>query len=369
MMPMLHALFTLVRKELQALLSTPTGRRMLFVPVVLQLVLFPFAATLEVKNSTLAVFNQDGGAASIELLQRLAAARAFPKLILLHDEAEVRRVIDREQAMLVIRIPSDFSRRLSQREPVAVEAIIDGRRSNSAQIAFGYASSVIGAFGAERQGVPAPASLVVQNLYNPNLDYQWFVLPSLVAIITTVGCLMVTALSLAREREEGTFDQLLVSPLTPAYIMAGKALPGILVAMIQGSIVIAAAVFAYRVPFTGSLAVLYGAMVCYGFALAGCGLLISAFCSSQQQAFLGTFGFMSPAVILSGYMAPVENMPAALRAISAVDPLTHFILVVKGIFLKGYGFSQAFPDIWPLLAIGVVSMGLAYLVFRQRSGQ
>jgi ABC-2 type transport system permease protein len=365
---MRHALIALVRKELQALLSSPAGRRMLIAPVILQLLVFPFAATLEVKNSTLAVYNQDGGAASIELLQRLAATQAFPTLMLLHDDAAVRRVIDREQALLVIRLPIDFSRRLARGESAVIEAIIDGRRSNSAQIAYSYAAQVINAYVAQRQGTPAAAMLIVENLYNPNLEYRWFVLPSLVAIITTIGCLMVTALSLAREREEGTFDQLLVSPLTPALIMAGKALPGILVAMAQGSLVIVAAVFFYHVPFGGSLWVLYAAMVCYGFALAGCGLLISAFCSSQQQAFLGTFGFMSPAVILSGYMAPVENMPAPLRVLSAMDPLTHFILVVKGIFLKGYGSAQAWPHVWPLLAIGIVSMAFAHMIFRRRSG-
>ncbi|HEX8955416.1 MAG TPA: ABC transporter permease [Burkholderiaceae bacterium] len=366
---MIHALVTLIRKELQALLSSPMGRRMLFMPVVLQLVLFPLAATLEVKNSTLAVFNQDGGTASTELVQRLAAAKAFPTIIDLYSEKEVRETIDRQRALLVVWIPNDFSRKLERGQPGVVQALIDGRRSNSAQIAYGYAAQVVTGYAAERLGRPLPASLVVQNLYNPNLEYQWFVLPSLVAIITTVGCLIITALSVAREREEGTFDQLLVSPLTPAYIMAGKAIPGILVAMVQGTIIIISAVFLYRVPFGGSALVLYGAMVCYGFALAGCGLLISAFCNSQQQAFLGTFGFMSPAVILSGYMAPVENMPLPLRWISAVDPLTHFIIVVKGIFLKGYGLSQAWPHIWPLMAIGLVNMGIAYVLFRNRSGQ
>ncbi len=368
---MIHALITLVRKELHALLSTSMGRRMLVMPVILQLVLFPFAATLEVKNSTLAIYNQDEGAASIELVQRLAAARAFPTILNLHSQKDMREVIDRQRALLVVWIPSDFSRKLERGEGGTVEALIDGRRSNSAQIAYGYAAQVVNDFAVGRlgPGQVLPASLVVQNLYNPNLEYQWFVLPSLVAIITTVGCLMITALSVAREREEGTFDQLLVSPLTPAYIMAGKAIPGILVAMVQGTIIIAAAVFLYHVPFGGSLLVLYGSMVCYGFALSGCGLFISSFCSNQQQAFLGTFGFMSPAVILSGYMAPVENMPAILRGISAIDPLTHFIIVVKGIFLKGYGLEQALPHIWPLLAIGLVNMTLAYLLFKNRSGQ
>jgi ABC-2 type transport system permease protein len=365
---MWYALLTLIRKELLALAS-PQSRRILIMPVILQLVLFPFAATLEVKNSTLAIYNQDGGAASVELTQRLAAAKAFPHIINLYSEAEMQRVIDNQQALLAIHIPSDFSRKLARNEVPDLQAIIDGRRSNSAQIAFGYAQQVVSQYAQEGSKHPLPAQLVVQNLYNPNLEYQWFVLPSLVAIITTIGCLMVTALSLAREREEGTFDQLLVSPLTPAYIMAGKAIPGILVAMLQGTIIAAAAVFAYRVPFGGSVWLLYLSMICYGLSLAGFGLFISALCSNQQQAFLGVFSFMVPAVILSGYMAPVENMPLLLRGISAVDPLSHFIIVVKGIFLKGYDLPQAWPHLWPLLVISFTTLSLAYLIFRNRSGQ
>jgi ABC-2 type transport system permease protein len=366
---MWYALLTLIRKELQALFSSPQSRRLLIMPVILQLVLFPFAATLEVKNSTLAIYNQDDGAASIELVQRLAAAKAFPHLINLYSEAQLQNVIDNQQALLALRIPPDFSRKLARLELPDLQAVIDGRRSNSAQIAFGYAQQVVFQYTLEKSSRPMPAQLSIQNLYNPNLDYQWFVLPSLVAIITTIGCLMVTALSLAREREEGTFEQLLVSPLTPAYIMAGKAIPGILVAMLQGTIIAGAAAFLYRVPFCGSVWLLYFSMLCYGLSLAGFGLFISALCKNQQQAFLGVFGFMSPAVILSGYMAPVENMPLLLRGVSAIDPLSHFIIVVKGIFLKGYDLPHAWPHLWPLLLISGVTLGLAYLIFINRSGQ
>ena len=366
---MWYAMLTLIRKELQALFTDATSLRILVMPVILQLVLFPFAATLEVKNSTLAIFNQDGGASSTELVQRLASAKAFPHILNIYSEVELTRVIDRQDAMLAIRIPSDFSRKIGQHEAASVQAIIDGRRSNSAQIAFSYAQQVISAFDADRTSAALPAQLVIRNLYNPNLEYRWFILPSLVAIITTVGCLMVTALSLAREREEGTFDQLLVSPITPAYIMAGKALPGILVAMLQGTIISAAAVWVYRVPFGGSIALLYLSMFCYGLSLAGFGLFISAICSTQQQAFLGVFGFMAPAVVLSGYMAPVENMPVVLQWVSAIDPLSHFIIVVKGIFLKGYDFPQAWPNLWPLLLIAAFTLTSAYLIFRNRSGQ
>ena len=366
---MFWALLTLIRKELQSLLSSRQSRAMLIVPVILQVALFPFAATLEVKNSTLAVYDEDGGAASIELQQRLAHAKAFPHIISVHSDAQLREAIDSQQALLAVRLPAGFSRRMARGEPVLAQAIIDGRRSNAAQIAFGYAQAIVQAYALERSPAPGGVRLDVRHLYNQNLDYRWFVLPNLVAIISTVGCLMVTALSLSREQEEGTFDQLLVSPLGTASIMAGKALPGILVAVLQGSIVAAAASWVYGVPLTGSLAVFYLAMACYGFALSGIGLFISALCASQQQAFLGVFGFIAPAVILSGYIAPVENMPAPLRLLSAADPLSHFIVIVKGIFLEGHGLVRSWPHLWPLVAISFVTLTMAYLLFEHRKLQ
>ena len=246
---------------------------------------------------------------------------------------------------------------------------MDGRRSNSAQIAFNYAQQIVMQFAAGHNGKTVTTSLLSRHLYNPNLEYHWFVLPSLVVLITTVGCLMVTALSLAREKEEGTFDQLLVTPLTHAYIMVGKAVPAICVAMVQGMIIAAAAVWIFQVPYTGSVPLLFLSMFCYGLSLVGFGFLISSVCDTQQQAFLGAFCFIAPAVVLSGYLAPVENMPFLLRMMSMADPLTHFIEITKGLFLKNYGFSQIWPNLWPLLVIAVATTLSAYILFRRRSTQ
>lgn len=364
---MAYRVLVLIIKELQQLLRTPQSRQLLWVPVLIQLLVFPFATTLDVRNATLAVYDEDGGAAAIELTQRLAAASAFPSVLTIHDQAALASVIDAQRALIAVRIPADFSRRLAQGRPATIQAIIDGRRSNSAQIAFGYVQQIAQSFGIERAGVRPPATLEVRNAYNPNLDYKWFVLPSLVAIIATVGCLMVTALSLAREREEGTFEQLLVTPLTPGLILLGKAIPGVLVATAQGMLVAAAAVWCYGVPLTGSVALLLVSVMCYAFSLVGIGFFISAICATQQQAFLGVFSFLVPAVILSGYLAPVDNMPPFLQMVSHIDPLMYFIRVSMGIFLKDYGWPQAWPSLWPLLVIGVVTLAVAYGMFRRRS--
>jgi ABC-2 type transport system permease protein len=361
---MLQRLIRLVIKELQALLGSRQGRFMLIMPVLLQTGLFPFAATLEVRNASLLVYNQDSGQASQELVQRLARTAAFTQVISAHSESELADAINNQKALIAVRFGPQFSRQLQSHQSAAVQIVIDGRRSNSGQIAASYATQVISDYVAELGG-PTPSQLVVRNLYNPNLDFKWHVLPSLVAIITTIGCLMVTALSVAREREEGTFDQLLVSPLTPAYIMAGKAIPGILVAMVQGSLIACAAHFAFGVPFTGQVLQLLVGMVCYGLALAGVGLFISSICNTQQQAFLGVFAFMVPAVILSGYVAPIENMPPLLQWVAVINPLSYFIPILKGVFLKSYTWSDIAMRLWPMLLIAAFNLTAALRMFRR----
>jgi len=350
------------------LTGDPKTRVMLIMPVLLQTLIFSFAATLEVRNATLAIYNLDGGVASAELQQRLSHTPSFAKLLPVHSEGEARSVMDNQEALALLRIPQDFSRRLALKQPAPLQILIDGRRSNSAQIAMGDVSRVIQAYTAERTGerdVRPTSHVVLRNHYNPNLNSKWHVLPSLVALITTIGCLTVTALSVAREREEGTFDQLLVSPLTPAYIMVGKAVPGILVALFQGGIIVSVAVFGFGVPFTGSLPLLLVALVCYGLALAGVGLFISSISATQQQAFLGVFAFMAPAVNLSGYVAPIENMPLFFRILAYMNPLTYCINIVKGVFLKSYHFMDALPDLGPLLLIALGTLSLALYMFRR----
>jgi ABC-2 type transport system permease protein len=363
-------IFTLIRKELQGLLRDRQSRLLLIMPVLLQLAVFPFAATLEVKNNTLAVFNEDAGGESIELLQRLARARAFTRMLYVHNELDLRRMIDNQRALLVLRVPADFSRRLKANGSPSLQVLLDGRRSNSAQIALGYLRQILEQFQADRRPdfTRAPSGLIVRHWFNPNLDYVRHIVPSLVAIITTISTLIVTALSVAREREQGTFDQLLVSPLTPGMIMAGKTVPALLVAAAQATIVLTAGVFIYRIPFAGSLALLYTSMVIYILSLSGFGLLISSICATQQQAFLGVFSFVMPAILLSGFPAPVENMPAWLQTIDWINPLRHFIVIVKGVFLKDLSAGALWPSFWPLLLLSLVTLGSADWLFRRRAG-
>ncbi len=363
----IHAL---VRKEFQSLLSTKSGRMLLIMPVILQTALFPFAATLEVKNASLAVFNEDNGRASVEMMQRFAASGAFTRIIPLWSAAAVEDAIGTREALLAVHIPAEFSRKISAGQTSPVQVILDGRRSNSAQIAFSYLQSVLDGYLKDRAGAVGrvvPSEIVARNWFVPNLEYTHFILPSLVAIITTIGSLIVTALSVAREREQGTFEQLLVSPLSPEMIMIGKAVPAVAVGFFQATLILIAAVFIYDVPFRGSLALLYGGMFFYALALCGVGLFISSVSKTQQQAFLGAFVFMVPAILLSGYTAPVENMPLWLQHLTWINPVRHFVEIVKGVFLKDESLGRVLTLVWPLVVISSVNLTLAALMFRRKA--
>ncbi|MBC4012318.1 ABC transporter permease [Morganella morganii] len=363
---MLHRILTLIIKELQLLLRERQTRTILIVPVIFQMILFPLAATLEVTNATIAIYDEDKGPASIELTQQFAKASAFSDVLLIQNRHDVQDVIDNRKALLLVHFPQNFSAQLTAQKPAQLQILLDGRNSNSAQIAANYVQQITAHYQQERMPQVVTSELVVRNWYNPNLDYKWFIVPSLVALITTIGVMIVTSLSVAREREQGTLDQLLVSPLTTGEIFVGKAVPALIVATVQASIVLVIGIFAYRIPFSGSLLLFYFTMMVYGLSLVGFGLLISALSATQQQAFIGVFVFMMPAVLLSGYIAPVENMPVWLQHITRVNPIRHFNEITKQIYLKDADFSVIRQSLWPLLVIAVTTGTAAYALFRRK---
>lgn len=367
---MFTSLLTLVIKELLGLLRDPQTRAVLIMPVLLQLLLFPLAATLEVKNATIAIYSEDSGAASVELTQRFANASAFTGVMMLHSQHELAPAIDSQRALLAIRFPADFSRALLSGNTANMQLILDGRNSNSAQIAANYIQQIVFDYQ-QSLSAGSPSSqhsmLVTRNWYNDNLQYKWAVLPSLVAMIATIGVLTVTAMSITREREEGTLDQLLVSPLSTWQIFIGKALPALIVALFQATLVLLAGIYLFHVPFVGTLALFYFSMVVYGLSLVGIGLLISTFCRTQQQAFIGVFVFIMPGILLSGYVAPVENMPLWLQYLDWINPILHFNNIAKAIYLKDASLAIIWPNLWPLLLIGSLSSMLAWAMFRRVS--
>ncbi|MEL7630449.1 ABC transporter permease [Pectobacterium aroidearum] len=372
---MLHRLWTLIIKELQSLLRDPQTRSILVLPVILQVSLFPFAATLDVTNATIAIYSEDNGPHAIELTQRFAKAKSFSHVLMLHSPQDVAPTLDNQRALLILRFPPQFSRDIASGNSTSIQLILDGRRSNSAQIAANDVQHIVRDYqlallAARPVQSSAPhnqnnSELVVRHWYNPNLDYKWFVVPSLIAMIATIGVLIVTALSVAREREQGTLEQLLVSPLSTSQIFIGKAVPALIVATFQATIVLLAGILIFHIPFAGSLLLFYTTMLIYGLSLVGFGLLISSLCATQQQAFIGVFVFLMPAILLSGYVSPVENMPIWLQHITWINPIRHFTDITKQIYLKDADFSIIWGSLWPLFIITLTTGSAAYAIFRR----
>lgn len=360
----------LIIKELLTLFRDPKGRLILIGPPVLQLIVFAFAATLEVKNVSLVLYNQDLGQHGYEIVQRLNGSPTFTKLAFVDSERDFKTYIDRQQAMAAIHIPQNFSRDIEAGQPAHLQIILDGRRSNAAQIVNGYISQVVSAYEREiqaKRGVDPPPSVIIgRNWFNENLLYLWFTVSSLVGVLAMLIALIVTALSVARERELGTFDQLLVSPLMPYEILIGKTVPAVIIGLAEGILIFTVGVLVFGVPFTGSFMLLVLALFVFVMSVVGTGLFISAISKTQQQAILGAFTFMVPAITLSGYAAPVENMPHWLQMVTWVNPLKHFLITVKGLFLKDMPFMEVWSNTWPLLVIGLFTLSLAGWFFKRR---
>jgi ABC-2 type transport system permease protein len=359
----------LVIKELLAVLRDKKSRIALIMPPLLQLTIFAFAATLEVKNIDLAVLDKDAGKASVELTQRFRGSPYFSHVYSLRSQEDVAPALEDEKAMAVLVFDQNFSRDVAALRPATAQILLDGRRSNTSQIVQGYAQSIVEQYNRDilkRYGLQEPpATLVARNWFNPNLEFLWFTVPNLIGLLSMVVGLIVTSLSVARERELGTFDQLLVSPLSPLEILAGKTIPAMILGMTEGLLIIAAAILCFRIPFHGSLAVLALCLFLYMFSVVGFGLFISSLCNTQQQAILGTFTFMMPATMLSGFATPIETMPYILQVISLGNPMRHFLVAVRGILLKAMPFDMVLSTIWPLAVIGLVTITLAGWLFNR----
>lgn len=344
-----------IRKELLSLLRDPKTRMALIGPPLMQLLIFSMAMTLEVRHASVAMLDDDGGRASYELTEDLRAASFVDEVLLVDSPAHMREALDERRVLLGLHVPSDFSARLARGEPATVQVIADGRRANTAQVAVQYVSQVV---------APAGGVVAVRHWFNPNLHYTWFVVPSLAGLLVMFSSLVVTSLSIARERELGTFDQLLVSPAQPLEIIVGKSIPALIVGSALGSVMIAAAFFVFGVPFSGNLGLLFASLLVFVLAIIGIGLTISSICKTQQQAILGAFATGVPLVLISGFATPVENMPRWLQLVAQASPLKHFLIVIQGSFMKGFTAQEVFANTWPMLIIAAFTLTVAVIFVR-----
>jgi ABC-2 type transport system permease protein len=367
---MWRRIFTLMIKEFLALLKDRRSRTVIIFPPIFQLLVFGYAATFDLTKIPFAVYNQDGGAAARELVADFRGSPNFHEVAPIRSREQMTALIDRKDALLIVHIRPEFTRDLALGQPADLQVILDGRNSNTAMVALNYVRTIVQDFNtrwAERYGYPGEtAALVTRAWFNPNLESQWFIVPGIVGLLTLVVTLLVTALSVAREREQGTFDQLLVTPLRPGEILVGKALPGLIIGIGEATLIILAAVFWFEIPLRGQLPTLYTGVCLFILSTIGVGLMVSSLSVTQQQGLLGAFLFMVPAVILSGFSTPIANMPPFIQKITLLNPMRYFMVVLRGVFLEGASFELFIPQFWPMAVIGLVNLVAAAFLFRRR---
>jgi ABC-2 type transport system permease protein len=363
-------ILALTRKELLAVLKDPRSRVSLLVPPMLQCLIFGYAATYDLHVVPYAVLDHDRSAASRDLLARLDGSGVFRRVANLDRATDIQTSINERRALLVIQIDHDFERRLLAGQLGNVQVIADGRNSNTAGTAMGYVGAIVEMFNADwrkAHGQSGPHIRVATRAwYNPNLETRWNMIPGLIGTLTMLQTLVLTAMSVAREREQGTFDQLLVTPFRPAEIMAGKALPSILVGVVQATTILLVAQLWFRIPFAGSFVTLYAGLSVFLLASVGIGLLVSSVAATMQQAMLFSFMLVMPFTLLSGLTTPLSSMPRALQYVTLVNPLRYATDLVQRVYLEGAGLGRLLPDLWPLAVLAAVTLAAASWMFRHR---
>ncbi|ATE65143.1 ABC transporter permease [Rhizorhabdus dicambivorans] len=366
----LHRLVAIIVKELWAVLRDPKSRATLFAPPIIQLFLFGFAVTLEVRNFNVGVLDRDQGVWSHEVVSRIAGSPNVGRVIRLQSPADLRNAIDNQRIIAAVAFEQRFSADVEAGRVGTAQVILDGRRSNASQIVAGYLQQIVASAAAEAGAMGAGQSpmtrTAVTNWFNPNLHYRWFVMPGLIVIIGALMALAVTAQSLARERELGSFDQLMVSPLRVHEILIGKMTSPLIVGLVNATIYVVLIPTMFRVPLTGSLVSFYLSLTVYLLSLIGVGMLISSLAQTQQQAFLGSFLVGVPAILLSGFATPIDNMPDWLQLVTLINPPRHFLIVAEGVFLKNMPASEVLANSWPMALIALVTLSAAAFLFRAR---
>ena len=363
-------ILALTRKELLAVLKDPRSRMSLLVPPVVQALIFGYAATYDLNHVTYAALDQDHSAASRQLLAGLDGSGVFERVANLQRSSDIKSLIDARRALLIVQIDQQFERHLLSGQSADVQLIADGRNSNTSGTAMGYVTSIVEQFnsnwGHDHGAAPVPVRLVTRAWYNPNLETRWFMIPGMIGTLTLIQTMMLTAMSVAREREQGTFDQLLVTPFRPFEIMAGKALPSIMVGTIQAGGVLLVAQLWFRIPFAGSYLTLSAGLLLFLLAAVGIGLLISAVAATMQQALLYSMLLIMPFSLLSGLTTPLSSMPVALQYLTAINPLRYAIDITRRVYLEGAGLDLLISDLWPLALIAALTLAAASWMFGNR---
>ncbi|MBW1880485.1 MAG: ABC transporter permease [Deltaproteobacteria bacterium] len=372
----LRRMRAVARKEFRHLFRDPRMRPVIFVAPVIQLVVLGIAANMDVLGVDVVVVDRDQSAVSREIVQRIDANTAFEVWGVTTDEAVAERALDRGQAELVVVLPEGTARGLARNEPVDLPVWVDGTDTNRGMLAQGYLQNVLDAVSSERLdlGGQAMSALVggrpeprVRVLYNPALQSRWFMVPGILVLVLAVITMLLSALAVVKEKEQGTIEQLSVTPIRPAELLLGKLAPFLIVGVIVAVLVTVAAVLAFGVPLLGNPLELLGMILLFILSTMGLGLLASTVSQTQQQALLSAVLILLPSMLLGGVFYPISNMPMWAQRLADLTPIRWFIAMVRAVFLKGVGFETLWREALILGAIGVLVLAFAIFRFRKRS--
>ena len=373
---MFGRILSLVTKEFLQLRRDTWTRFRLTAPVLVQMILFGYAATFEVNHVSTAVLDLDHSQESRELISHFAASGRFQIVETARTPAEIRKAIDRSDAAVAIVIQAGFTEQLRKGASAPAQVIVDGTNSNTALIALGYVGQIVSDYGDSmgqdlsrrmRAGQrPSPTvTLEPRPWFNVDYNSRWFFVPGVIATLTLVMIVNLTSFAVVREREVGTLEQIMVTPIRPLELIIGKTIPFFFVGLAMTALIAVAGTLWFQIPFVGNPFVLLLGTSLYLLSVLGIGLLISTICFTQQQAFATNFFVVNPVFILSGFSFPIASMPPLMQWLSTINPMTYYLVVIRGTFLKGVGLTVLWPQMLALAALGLILLGLSVLRFHK----
>jgi ABC-2 type transport system permease protein len=376
----------IIRKEFIQVARDPRMRAMLFMPPLIQLMVFGFAANLDVNTAKIAWMDQDHSSASRELLSEFQGSGRFIIVAEPDSEAQMQALLDKAKVDAVVRVMPGFARDVARGRATSVQVLMDGTNSNTASIVSNYAAQTIGRYSSEVMAQLARSKMVAGTMeaggavkpavptivarsrvwFNPDLKSRNYFIPGVVVNIITLVTMMLTAMAIVREKEIGTMEQLMVTPIRPTELILGKTLPFVLVGLWDMLLVVAAALLVFHIPFAGNFGLLLVATLLFLLTSLGAGLFISTISRTQQQAMMTMGLIFQPFFMLSGFSFPIRNMPVSMQMLTYINPVRYFMEIVRGIFLQGTGIGTLWPQLVALAVFGVTILSLSVLRFHKQ---
>jgi ABC-2 type transport system permease protein len=363
---MRRSIMALVRKEFYQVRRDRVMLRMIFIMPMIQILMFGYVVSTDVKLIRVAIHDQDRSELAREYVRALTAGDYFVTRATDIGPLNADLGFKKSQYDAALIIPSDFSEKLGNSKPATVGFLVDGSNANSAAISLGYAGTITQQFNQKLLGVTPPVELRLKRLFNPEGESVYFMVPGIVATLLTMITVFLTAMAIVREREMGTLEQLMVTPISTPALILGKTIPFAIIGFVETSIALGFGILWFKIPFLGSWALLYALALVFLMATLGTGMLISTFTKTQQQAMFFSWFFSMFAILTSGFFTPIANMPRVVQYITYANPMRFFLKIVRGIIMKGASLDALYPDVIALVVFGAAVFGLSWARFSKR---